>query len=526
MKWAPFLLLFLPTCASVQRLRASARGVDSANATTSSSFDEEVELEQSSRELQQPTLEDVCIVGAGFAGLGSAKTLHEAGKKILVLEAQDYFGGRARTVRLDGGLSVKTIELGANWIVSASQSSALYDVALASGIPINAVPYGFDELYGVWTDLTGVFGLPQVGGPYEVPIGIIGPLQEDLFRRFLTFQRPLQSSSRPDQSLASVFNKFIAEQSLSNDEILALNYTLDAEIANEYAADLSNLSVKSWETYGPINKGYAMLQQEVNPQGGIQGYTGVVNFYATSFQDKIKLNHIVTKIDWSSSFVKVSYTTQYGMPATEVSCRHAIVTVPLGVLKRNTIEFVPRLPATKTSAITKLGMGFLNKAILHFEEGVILPWNKPDGISWVEKIARRGEQGNWTLFLDLRLYTDTNVLVAWTTGTFAERVEKLTDEEIKAEVMTSLMSMFGATVPPPKEWIITRWGENQFARGSYSYHPVGSTPQDRVKLRASLKNILHFAGEATSTRYYGTTRGALEEGFEAAKKVAKLLKRI
>ena len=55
----------------------------------------------------------VLILGAGAAGITAAKTLYDKGTKdFLVLEAQDYIGGRIKSVPFDG----KVIEEGANWI--------------------------------------------------------------------------------------------------------------------------------------------------------------------------------------------------------------------------------------------------------------------------------------------------------------------------------------------------------------------------------------------------------------------------
>lgn len=49
-----------------------------------------------------PARADVVVVGAGLAGLAAARQLADRGVDVLVIEAQDAVGGRARTDRVDG----------------------------------------------------------------------------------------------------------------------------------------------------------------------------------------------------------------------------------------------------------------------------------------------------------------------------------------------------------------------------------------------------------------------------------------
>jgi phytoene dehydrogenase-like protein len=55
----------------------------------------------------------VVVVGAGAAGLASARRLTDAGVQVVVLEARDRIGGRTWSYDFGGGT---TIDLGASWI--------------------------------------------------------------------------------------------------------------------------------------------------------------------------------------------------------------------------------------------------------------------------------------------------------------------------------------------------------------------------------------------------------------------------
>src|SRR3954453_3599492 len=72
---------------------------------------------------------DVCVVGAGFAGLAAARQLRAHGRSVGVLEARDRVGGRIWTENVDG----VAIDRGGAWL-SPLHGAAL-SLAAELGVP-------------------------------------------------------------------------------------------------------------------------------------------------------------------------------------------------------------------------------------------------------------------------------------------------------------------------------------------------------------------------------------------------------
>jgi monoamine oxidase len=100
-----------------------------------------------------------------------------------------------------------------------------------------------------------------------------------------------------------------------------------------------------------------------------------------------------------------------------------VVTVPLGVLQAGTIRFEPVLPPVKSTAIQTLGMGTMNKVVLHFEESF---WD-PD----VDLIAyASAEPGQFIEWYNAIPWTGHPILVGFNAGRPAVEIESWSDEQI------------------------------------------------------------------------------------------------
>lgn len=75
-------------------------------------------------------------------------------------------------------------------------------------------------------------------------------------------------------------------------------------------------------------------------------------------------------------------------------------------------------------------------------------------------------------------------------------------------------------VPEPTAMVRTNWSKDPWARGSYSYLPVGATPELRRALGTPIGDRLFFAGEATDLGDPGTVHGARASGMRVATQVA------
>ena len=413
----------------------------------------------------------IIIIGAGLAGLAAARKLKAYGHDVLILEGRNRIGGRIQT---STQWSDFPVDLGATWIHEITGNPL---TAVAAEVNATLVQTNYNDSIGYDTDGSELTTADET-------------LLDDLRTQVYDILEVAQNGPA-DQTLRTALNSLVGSGAPANTKRL-VNFILSSEMETEYAGSASQLSAYWYDNmsgYAGPDKFFA------------QGYRVIMDHLAAGLQ--IELGKIVTNIDWSQPDVRV--VTNAG----EYSAQEVLVTLPLGVLKTGQPTFTPALPAAKQQAITKLGMGVLNKCYLRFATAF---W--PSNVDWIEYVP--SVHGEWTEWVSFVKSTGKPVLMGFLAADQAIAKEALTDAQIVASAMTVLRTIYGSGIPNPMDYQITRWAADPFSLGSYSFNSVNSTPAMRRDLAASLSRRLFFAGEATEETYFATAHGAYLSGLRAA----------
>ncbi len=419
------------------------------------------------------------MVGAGVAGLTAARALHDAGRDVLVLEARDRIGGRTWTRPVAGAW----VEMGAMFI-HGTLENPVAEVSQALGLSYGPRRFGLGAFYDALSASRIDAGIFQV---MAAMAGFESELPE------------LIEALPGDASLADAIELYLDREAPTDEARRLSSFALTNLLVELYdAGPPDRVALQHYDEYQELEGGDQLLEG---------GYVTLVEALAEGLD--VRLEEPVRRIEHGEEGVVVVTDTR------RYSGSHAIVTVPLGVLKAESIAFDPPLSPEKRAAIERLDMGTMEKVVLRFETAF---WRASAATANLGYIGRR--PGEFPMFLDFTEHAGAPTLVCLYGGQSARDVlDAMTDGEIEERAREVLREILGREIPEPLSVVVTRWRDDPHARGSYSYIPVGASPDDMRELGEPVGSRLFFAGEATVPEYYGTVHAALLSGLREARRV-------
>jgi len=415
----------------------------------------------------------VIVIGAGIAGLGAARALKGAGfTNITILEGRNRIGGRIFTDRSLGF----PLDLGASWIHGPKGGNPITTLAKSAGANTFLTD---DEKLAVYN---------TNGSRIE------DSTMDTYYNDYNTMLKKIEDTGQAGQSLKDAVQAY--NPSYLTDNIM--KYQLSAYAEFDAGGSIEDMDAVAWQNDQKFSGKDLLLPD---------GYDAITKLLAEGVT--IRLNTTVTQINYNNADIKIA--TSQG----DFSAKYVVCTLPLGVLKSGNVTFLPALPADKQGAIQRMKMGNINKIALVFPNAF---WDNDQ--QYLGYCA--DTKGQYPYFLNAKKYTDKNMLIAFVLGSYGQIMEAQSDNQIKSDITDILRKMYGNGIPNPTQILVSRWSQDVFARGAYSFANVGTSSADFDAFVGGVGNKLFFAGEHTVSKYRGTTHGAYISGLRQAEKIMDL----
>ena len=394
------------------------------------------------------------VIGGGAAGIAAARTLHDAGREVLLIEAADRLGGRARSVRLPTG---HVVDHGCGWLHSAKRNPWTA-IAEQAGFTIDRRSPNWQVQ---WNDLGFPPDRKRASG--------------EAYARFE--EVAMAALDGPDRPLSD----FVARDD-------PWRPMIDAISGYANGASLAEVSLHDWAAYeqAATDDNWAV----------VEGYGTVVVHHAASVP--VRTGVTATRIDHRGQTIRIETS------AGRIEADHVIIAVPTTVLAEGKLSFDPPRPA-KQDAAAALPLGVADKVFLSVEGS--LPWPAHAHLTGnpysVCTASHRLSPFGWP------------IVESFFGGPCAEGLEE--DGAAAAFAIDELVALLGSDWRrrfTPLD--ATRWRHFPLIGGSYSHAKVGHA-EARTILAGPIDGRIFFAGEACSRDDFSTAHGAYETGISAAR---------
>ena len=447
---------------------------------------------------------DVAVIGAGLAGLITARDLVAAGKEVIVLEARDRVGGRVRNGHLADGT---VVEVGGQWI----GPTQLRMQKLTADLEL--------ETHPTYDDGDKLLQFGSTTARYQGTIPRVSPLvladvgQAQLRLDRLARQVPLEApwaAARAETWDGQTFESWI----LRNTRTASARNLLRLYASAVFAAEARDLSFLHTLFYTHSGGGFDLLG---GTSGGAQQdrYVGGSELVATGLAgrlgDRVRLGEPVVAIEQTIGGVTVSGRS------VQVDARRVVVALPPTLAGR--ITYSPPLPGPRDQLMQRLPMGSVIKCHAAYPE----PFWRAEGLSG----QATGDRGPVKIVFDNSPpsgpdgHSGPGVLLAFLEGDDARFLGRVSAAERRAAVIDSLARFFGpqAGAANVVDYVELDWAEEEWSRGCYGAHFAPGVWSAFGPLLREPVGRIHWAGTETATVWAGYMDGAVQSGERAAAEV-------
>lgn len=227
---------------------------------------------------------------------------------------------------------------------------------------------------------------------------------------------------------------------------------------------------------------------------------------AHAFWDQIQTGRPIVRIDTSGDRVVLTDTDGQSLEADAV-----LLTVPVTVIQRGKIEFVPPLSDAKRAAFDAVDMPNGIKVFLEFSERFY-----PD-----MTIMADGELLE-KLYIDGLFRKDSahNMMTLFYVGHDAAELTDLSDDDVIQAVVDELDGLFdGQASDNLVQALVQNWSAKEWIGGCYGMAFAGDEDAVVDTLNAPIGDRVFFAGEALSRDNGATVPGAMQSAYEATRQL-------